>query len=100
MQPFRGLFEPIPIRTNGEVDAVFDTSMLFAIICYGVGLMLVNHGLDWLSRRIHAIDVSNRLRDQRIAYASNRAWPPPDLVGQATATPAGPAPIATEQPTR
>ena len=37
MEPFRGIFAPIELgTTSGDVQAVFDTAVLFAMIVYGI----------------------------------------------------------------
>ena len=48
MAPFRGLFEPVPL--NG--DSVLDTSVLFAMIVYGLVGLLLSTLIDWLTRRL------------------------------------------------
>jgi len=69
MEPFRGIFEPIDLgTTSGEVPAVFDTSVLFAMIIYGIVAIALHSLLDWLSNKIDRIDRENRLRAQQAAY--------------------------------
>ncbi len=69
MRPFRGIFEPIELgTTSGDVPAVFDTSIIFAMIIYGIVALLLKAGLDWLTDRINRIDHENRLRAQQAAY--------------------------------
>jgi uncharacterized protein YggT (Ycf19 family) len=48
MAPFRGIFEPVPL--NG--DSVLDTSVLFAMIVYGLAAMLLTALIDWLTQRL------------------------------------------------
>ena len=48
MAPFRGLFEPVPV--NG--DSVLDTSVLFAMIVYGLAGLLLSTLIDWLTQRL------------------------------------------------
>ena len=46
MAPFRGIFEPIPLTDQ----SVLDTSLLFAMIVYGIVALFLHAGVDWLSR--------------------------------------------------
>jgi uncharacterized protein YggT (Ycf19 family) len=48
MAPFRGIFESVPL--NG--DSVLDTSVLFAMIVYGLAGLLLSALIDWLTRRL------------------------------------------------
>ena len=48
MAPFRGIFEPIEL--NGA--SVLDTSLLFAMIVYGIVALFLRAGLDWVTRWI------------------------------------------------
>jgi uncharacterized protein YggT (Ycf19 family) len=45
MAPFRGIFEPIALTDQ----SVLDTSLLFAMIIYGLVALLLRAGIDWLS---------------------------------------------------
>jgi hypothetical protein len=45
MAPFRGIFEPIPLTDQ----SVLDTSLLFAMIIYGLVALLLRAGIDWLN---------------------------------------------------
>jgi uncharacterized protein YggT (Ycf19 family) len=45
MAPFRGIFEPIALTD----DSVLDTSLLFAMIIYGLVALFLRAGIDWLS---------------------------------------------------
>jgi hypothetical protein len=43
MEPFRGIFTPIQLgTTSGNVQAVFDTSVVFAMIVYGILALLLS----------------------------------------------------------
>lgn len=48
MAPFRGIFEPIVLTDQ----SVLDTSLLFAMIVYGIVALFLHAGLDWVSRWI------------------------------------------------
>jgi hypothetical protein len=52
MAPFRGMFEPISL--SGQ--SVLDVSVLFAIIVYGIVVLALSAGLDWLTARLHAAE--------------------------------------------
>jgi hypothetical protein len=58
MTPFRGIFTPIELGTTGgnEVESVFDTSILFAMIIYGIVGILVYSLIQWLTYRIRRIE--------------------------------------------
>ncbi len=51
MAPFRGIFEPV--KLNG--DSVLDTSVLFAMIVYGIVGMLLSALISWLTERLLAL---------------------------------------------
>ena len=51
MAPFRGIFEPVPL----DGDSVLDTSVLFAMIVYGLLGMLLHALIDWLTVRLVVI---------------------------------------------
>jgi hypothetical protein len=56
MDPFRGIFTPIELGTTGnDVPATFDTSVLFAMIIYGIIALLFSAFIGWLSTRLNQI---------------------------------------------
>ncbi len=69
MAPFRGLFEPVNL--NG--DSVLDTSVLFAMVIYGIVGMLLSALIAWLSermmilRRRHAVAAASAARSPSTA---------------------------------
>jgi hypothetical protein len=57
MKPFRGIFAPIELgQTGNDVGAVFDTSVLFAMIVYGVLLILIHALIGWLTHRLYVLE--------------------------------------------
>lgn len=57
MRPFRGIFAPLEIGVAGnDVLAIFDTSIIFAMIIYAVIAIAVSALIDWLTSRINRID--------------------------------------------
>jgi hypothetical protein len=57
MQPFRGIFAPLELGTTAnDVVAVIETSVLFAMIVYGIVLIAVQGVLNWLSVRAARLD--------------------------------------------
>jgi len=48
MAPFRGIFEPVQLKG----DSVLDTSVLFAMIIYGLAALFLTALIDWLSQRL------------------------------------------------
>lgn len=88
MRPFRGIFEPIELGTTGnDVEAVFDTSVLFAMVIYGIVVLVIHAVISWLSGRIERIDAENRTRRLEAAYAPSRTGP------------SGPTPASPPPPT-
>jgi uncharacterized protein YggT (Ycf19 family) len=51
MAPFRGIFESVEL--NG--DSVLDTSVLFAMIIYGIAGLFLNAAVDWLTERVYLL---------------------------------------------
>jgi hypothetical protein len=70
MEPFRGIFTPIELgMTQGnEVESVFETSVLFAMIIYAIVAIVVSAFASWLGKRIHRLDVEDRAYHERMAY--------------------------------
>lgn len=97
MEPFRGIFTPIQLgTTSGNVDAVFDTSVLFAMIIYGIVALLLSGFIAWLSQRLRFLsaaeaDAERRERQEQMVTERQAAR-------AATATPAPTAPEATTNP--
>ena len=59
MEPFRGIFTPIQLgTTSGNVEAVLDTSVLFAMIVYAIVAMLLGALTRWLSQRLRYLDAA------------------------------------------
>ena len=57
MKPFRGIFAPVEIGTAGnDVEAVFDTSIMFAMIMYAIIAIAVSALIAWLTTRINKVD--------------------------------------------
>lgn len=67
MAPFRGIFEPVPL----DGDSVLDTSVLFAMIVYGLLGMLLHALIDWLTVRLVVI----RRREPATAVADGASTP-------------------------
>ena len=71
MEPFRGIFSPIELGTTGnDVPAVFDTSVLFAMVIYGILAMLLSGAIHWLTTVLNRIDRDQEEEDRRRAYAA------------------------------
>jgi hypothetical protein len=57
MRPFRGIFAPVEIGTAGnDVEAIFDTSIMFAMIIYAIIAIAVSALIAWLTTRISKVD--------------------------------------------
>lgn len=56
MAPFRGIFTPIDLGTTGsDVQAVIDTSVIFAMIVYGIVAIAIAAIISWLTSRLGQI---------------------------------------------
>ncbi|MGB0111728.1 MAG: hypothetical protein WBP59_00770 [Ilumatobacteraceae bacterium] len=79
MAPFRGIFTQIEIgTTSANVESVFDTSVVFAMIIYGIVALLLSVLIGWLTHRLHQIHTVEEERkrqeilDQQAAEATAR----------------------------
>lgn len=61
MEPFRGMFTPIDLGAGagGEVGAVLDTSLLFAILVYAIAAWLVGALLGWVGDFLASITAAD-----------------------------------------
>jgi hypothetical protein len=119
MDPFRGIFTPIQLGTTAnDVPAIFATSVLFAMLIYGIVALVLSAVIGWLSGRltqIHAAeeDLANQAeaarqeaeaqqrRQAAAAAQAAQAAGAPATVAQVTvqaATPATPATPAAVPP--
>jgi uncharacterized protein YggT (Ycf19 family) len=80
MAPFRGIFEPIVLSDQ----SVLDTSVLFAMIVYGFVAIGLRLGLDWVTRKLHAVEQQeyDASRVQERAMATSPTTPAPGRVLQ------------------
>ena len=66
MEPFRGIFTPIQLgTTSGNVNAVLDTSVLFAMIIYGIIAMALSALTRWLSQRLRYLAAAEAAAEER-----------------------------------
>jgi hypothetical protein len=57
MAPFRGIFEPIELGvTSNDVPSIFETSVLFAMIVYGIVAIVIHTLLMWINSRFDRIE--------------------------------------------
>ena len=101
MDPFRGIFSPIELGTTGnDVQATFDTSVLFAMIIYGILALVLGAVISWLSSRLHQIhdveDYNRKMADLAALQASAAEAPAPQ--GAAPAAPGTPPAAPTPPP--
>ncbi len=70
MEPFRGIFTPIELGTTqgNEVESIFETSVLFAMIIYAIVAIAVSAFASWLGKRMHRLDIEDRAYHERMAY--------------------------------
>lgn len=91
MQPFRGIFSSVELgQMPNEVDSVFDTSVLFAMIVYAILVLAISAVVDWLGQR------AARFEMQDVEYRQRQ------IVEQsldATRAPAAPATTPQTPPT-
>jgi uncharacterized protein YggT (Ycf19 family) len=86
MAPFRGIFEPIPLTD----DSVLDTSLLFAMIIYGLVALFLRVGIDWLS----AFVARHRRQLEQEQWAAAQAAAVASAAAPLPAAPAVAAPAA------
>ncbi len=68
MAPFRGIFQSVDLSGN----SVLDTSVIFAMVMYGILALVVHSLLDWLTYRLQRLE-ERRLRDEARAAAEAAA---------------------------
>lgn len=77
MDPFRGIFSPIELGMAGqnEVESVFETSVLFAMIVYGLLAIVVHALIAWLTGRMDRLQREDYEYRRRLAaeQAARRA---------------------------
>jgi hypothetical protein len=61
MAPFRGIFESVQLDGN----SVLDTSVIFAMVIYGVLALLVHSLLEWLTYRLERLERKRLLSEAR-----------------------------------
>lgn len=73
MEPFRGIFTPIELGTTpgNEITSIFETSVLFAMIIYGVVGVAFHALVSWLTFRLHLIESE----EQRVQVAPDQPTP-------------------------
>jgi hypothetical protein len=104
MAPFRGIFTPIELgTTSGDVQAVFDTSVLFAMIIYGILALLLSWLIGWLtSRQYHLAqleaDIERRKYEQDVREAMQARAAQPTVVAVTQYPPQDPANYPTQDP--
>jgi uncharacterized protein YggT (Ycf19 family) len=109
MAPFRGIFTPIQVgTTSNDVPAIFETSVLFAMIVYGIVALAISALIGWLSGRLAQIqraedEVAAEARaeqrrleaEQRQMSVQQAAYEGARAGQAAAATPAATSPAAT-----
>jgi len=72
MKPFRGIFTPIELgTTNGnQIESVFDTSVLFAMIIYGIIGLLIHSLIQWLTYKVRTIE--RQEHNEQAAFEAER----------------------------
>ncbi len=92
MAPFRGIFESIEL----DGASVLDTSIIFAMVIYGILALVVNSLLDWLTYRLDRLERARLLEEAKEDAAASQAY---DSGYSAAASPAtAPDPAASPYP--
>jgi len=74
MAPFRGIFTPIQLgTTSADVPATFDTSVLFAMIIYGIVALVFSAFIGWLSGRLGQIHAAEAEIEREAELAERQA---------------------------
>ena len=77
MEPFRGIFTSIELgQTGNDVEAVLDTSVLFAMVVYGIIAWLVRAGIDWLSGHLARLEWQQAQDSARTSGTGANPAPP------------------------
>jgi uncharacterized protein YggT (Ycf19 family) len=71
MAPFRGIFEPIVLSDQ----SVLDTSVLFAMIVYGFIAIGLRLAVDWVTRKLHAVERQEYYASRAEERAMAASWP-------------------------
>jgi hypothetical protein len=100
MEPFRGIFTPIELgTTSGNVESIFETSVLFAMIVYGILGLIISAVISWLSGRLQYLEAAEveAHRKQALDPLATEAPPAPaPSVTIAATTQQTPPPISTD----
>ena len=100
MKPFRGIFTPIELGTTAgnEIQSVFETSVLFAMIVYGIVGIAIYSFIGWLTHRIGLIE--RQERDEQYAATTEQlaSVARMDAVAATAAAAASAPPSGTSQP--
>jgi hypothetical protein len=100
MAPFRGIFAPIELgTTSADVEAVFDTSVLFAMIVYGIVALVLSALTRWLSQRLRMLYAAEQRELQEQADEERRASLAALVTTDTTVPPASTVPAAAPAPT-
>lgn len=97
MAPFRGIFESIEL----DGASVLDTSIIFAMVIYGILALVVNSFLDWLTYRLDRLERARLLEEAKEDAVAGQAYDSgySAAASPATAPAASPYPDAQAPPT-
>jgi len=72
MKPFRGIFTPIELGTTSgnQIESIFDTSVLFAMIIYGIIGLLIHSLIQWLTYKVRTIE--RQEKNEHAAFEAER----------------------------
>ncbi len=93
MQPFRGIFSTIELgQMPNEVESVFETSVLFAMIVYAILVLAISALVDWLAQRAARLErEDHEYRQQQITEQTLAATMRPDPLASTGTVPEPPA---------
>ncbi|TFH19324.1 MAG: hypothetical protein E4H05_04755 [Acidimicrobiales bacterium] len=95
MAPFRGIFTPIQLgTTTADVQATFDTSVLFAMIIYGIVALIFSALIGWLSGRLGQIYSAEAEIEREAEVAAQQAAAQAAVAQQAAVPPTTATPTA------
>lgn len=76
MDPFRAIFAPIELgTTSGNVPSIFATSVLFAMIIYGIVALMMSTATTWLTVKLRKLETEEAELERQIAEAATPTTP-------------------------
>lgn len=87
MEPFRSIFAPIELGLAGnDVPAVFESSVLFAMVVYGVLAIGLQAFINWLSLQMVRIERTRAEENRTLRRPLASSQPPSTVIGSSPST--------------